>query len=268
MNDVEERKVLEAEFHDRLRDPSLAQNPELYAKLTANKKWYSIVRSSWEFFKTYLQTHSKGLMALDFASGDGICSFVMAEAGAHVIGIDISPTSVRVAEIEAKRRGLSARFEVMDCENMSFPNSSFDLICVSGVLHHMDLNRAYPELARVLKPGGSIICAEAIAHNPIFHAYRKLTPHLRTEFEAEHILRRCDVLKSQKYFDRLEMRFFHFFTLIAVPFRNTKIFNPLLSFLEKLDVFFLNKTPLRWWAWQVLFVLSEPKMGNTVGSQE
>src|SRR6185437_10919026 len=122
MNEIEERKVLEAEFHDRLRDPSLAQDPDLYAKLTANRKWYSVVRSSWKFFKNYLLTHSKGASALDFASGDGICTFVMAEAGANVIGIDISPTSVQVAEIEAKRRGLNAKFEVMDCENMSFPN--------------------------------------------------------------------------------------------------------------------------------------------------
>jgi|SRR6185437_12188669 len=267
MEAIEERKVLEAEFHDKLRDPSLAENPELFAKLTANRKWYSVVRSSWEFFRGYLQKHSKGAVALDFASGDGICSFVMAESGANVIGIDISPTSVRVAENEAERRGLKARFEVMDCENMTFPASSFDLISVSGVLHHMDLSRAYPELARVLKPEGSIVCAEALAHNPVFHAYRKLTPNLRTEFEAEHILRRCDVLKAKDYFNHVEMRFFHFFTLMAVPFRNTKLFNPLLSVLERVDAFLLNKTPLRWWAWQVLFVLSGPKADSVAGAK-
>lgn len=39
---IETRKVIEAEFHDRLRDPALRDNPELHAKLTANKKCPSV----------------------------------------------------------------------------------------------------------------------------------------------------------------------------------------------------------------------------------
>jgi len=256
---TEQRKVIEAEFHDRLRDPALREDAQLHAKLTSNKKWYSITRKSKAFGESYLRQHSPGAKALDYACGDGYYALQMASAGADVVGIDISTVSVSNAEREARRRGYAAKFVVMDCEDLEFPDDTFDLINVSGVLHHLNHERAYSELARVLKPSGSVLCIEALAHNPIFHAYRKLTPHLRTAYEAEHILRRRDVLAAQEYFDRIERQFFHLASVVAVPFRNTVLFNPLLCTLELIDSAILSLSPIRWWAWQIAFVLSSPK---------
>lgn len=259
MHSITDRKALEAEFHDKLRDPSLRENPELYAKLTSNKKWYTITKKSREFAETYLRQHSFGSCALDFACGDGDTSLLMAEAGADVVGIDISPVSVSNAERKAASRGVRAQFKVMDCEAMTFPDRTFDLISVNGVLHHLELSAAYSELARVLKPTGSVLCVEALAHNPVFHAYRKLTPHLRTEFEAKHILRRRDVLAARQFFNRVEWRFFHLVNLAAVPFRHSRAFNPILSTLDAVDAALLSVYPIYWWAWQIGFVLSDPK---------
>lgn len=259
MHTIEERKVLEAEFHDKLRDPGLRENPELYAKLTSNQKWYGIARKSKSFAESYLRQHCRGAQALDYACGDGYYSLLMAEAGAEVIGIDVSETSVQNAEREANRRRLQAHFQVMDCEGVTFADRTFDLINVNGVLHHMDLSRAYPELARILKPNGSVLCVEALAHNPVFQSYRRLTPHLRTEFETKHILRRRDILATRKYFNRIEWHFFHLASLMAVPLRDSRFFDPVLSALEMVDSALLSTSPLRWWAWQIGFVLSDPK---------
>src|SRR5260370_35979787 len=126
MQTVEERKVIEAEFHDKLRNPALLDDPALYARLTSNKKWYKIAKQSREYTETYLRQHSSGSCALDFACGDGYYSLLMAEAGADVVGIDISDVSVRNAEREAAQRGLVARFQGMDCETMTFPDGTFD----------------------------------------------------------------------------------------------------------------------------------------------
>jgi len=256
---AKDRKVIEAEFHDKLRNPALQDDLELYAKLTSNKKWYAITRKSRQFAESYLRQHSSCARALDFACGDGHYSMLMAAAGADVTGVDISEVSVQNSRREASRLGLRAQFEVMDCEAMTFPVRTFDLINVNGVLHHMDLSRAYSELARVLKPTGSVLCVEALAHNPIFHGYRKLTPHLRTEFETEHILRRKDVLAARQYFNGVQWRFFHLIDLVAVPFRHSRTFGPMLLTLDVLDSVLLSTSPIRWWAWQIAFVLSEPK---------
>ena len=72
----------------------------------------------------------------------------------------------------------------------------------------MDLDAALGELARVLKPDAKMICIEALRHNPLIHAYRKRTPHLRTEWEVEHILgvESLDVMK--RYFSQVDVRFF------------------------------------------------------------
>ena len=183
----------------------------------------------------------------------------MAESGAEAIGIDISPISVANATKETEKRGLHAEFKVMDCESLEFPEKTFDFINVSGVLHHLDLQRAYCELARVLKPSGSVLCVEALRHNPFFHTYRTLTPHLRTPYEAKHILGRREVLAARQFFGLIEWRFFHLVSLLAVPFRSTPIFNSLLSALEAVDSALVPIPPIGWWAWQIAFVLSEPK---------
>ncbi len=90
----------------------------------------------------------------------------------------------------------------MDAEQLTFPDQTFDLIVCNGVLHHLDLRYAYPELARVLKPGGRILCLEALGYNPAIQLYRKLTPHLRTAWEAEHILTMRQVKEAGLFFRR------------------------------------------------------------------
>jgi len=86
-----------------------------------------------------------------------------------------------------------------------------------------------------------------------------LTPHLRTAYEARHILRRKDVLVAREHFGGLEWRFYHLASLMAAPFRKTPVFEPVLSALETVDSALLKVTPIRWWAWQIAFVLSNPK---------
>ena len=104
-----------------------------------------------------------------------------------------------------------------------------------------------------------MICNEALAHNLVIHLYRKKTPSLRTEWEVEHIMKKKDILKAEKYFDNVEIHLYHFFTLMAVPFRNFFFFKPLLSFLEIIDQLFLRIPIIKWQAWQAVFILSGPK---------
>jgi peptidoglycan/LPS O-acetylase OafA/YrhL len=44
-----------------------------------------------------------------------------------------------------------------------------------------------------------------------------------------------------------------------VPFQNTFLFNPFLSLLEKIDSILLKFPFLKWFSWQIIFILSEPK---------
>lgn len=257
-----DRKYKEAEFHDR-REQLRHSDSDEYDRITKNNRFYTIIRSSRSFMEDWLAERCQGgAEALDYCCGLGQTSLIMAERGARVTGIDISAQSVETSRARLAEHGFAeqSRFQVGDAENTCFPDSSFDLIVCNGVLHHLDVNKAYPELARVLKPGGAVFCVEALAHNPLFQLYRRMTPHMRTAWETDHILSRGAIRQAGRYFDQVSPNFFHLAGLAAVPLRNKPAaFDVALRSLDAFDRIILKVPGLRWWAWQCLFVLTKPK---------
>jgi ubiquinone/menaquinone biosynthesis C-methylase UbiE len=230
--------------------------------LWANMKYYAIERRSRDVVLSWYDAHVEGCSVLDYCCGNGEDGVLIAQKGAsEVVGIDLSPVSVENAHRLAVRERVADKVthEVADAEATGFDDNRFDIITEYGSLHHVDLDLAFAEMARVLKPGGKAICQEALAHNVIIHTYRRLTPKLRTPWEVDHILRRSSFKVAEKYFGRVEMKFFHLFSLFAVPFRNTPIFRPLLATLEVIDDVVLRVPGLKWQGWQTVFVLSDPQ---------
>jgi ubiquinone/menaquinone biosynthesis C-methylase UbiE len=78
---------------------------------------------------------------------------------------------------------VNAQFDVMNAEELEFEDAAFDVIFGSGIIHHLDVPRAYSELARVLAPGGSAVFVEPLGHNPLIRVFRNRTPELRTPDE-------------------------------------------------------------------------------------
>ncbi len=258
-SDSEARKLEEAEFHDKLRG-LYEKDPERYAYFTSNKKFYAVVRSSDDFYFKWLRDNATGKRVLDFGCGSGMHTLEVARFASHVTGIDISPEAIKLAEENAEHAGLSkkATFVVKDAENLDFPPASFDVVCVRGVLHHMDLEAALGQIRKVLTPKGKAIFLEALANNPIIHAYRKRTPHLRTAWETEHILRFEDAARMRKYFNIVNVRTFHLAVLGAVPLRNTAAFAPARAVLDRVDGVILHVPVLKKHGWMACFVLSDP----------
>ncbi len=163
------RKQKEKEFHNKVRNKELRAREVDYKHLTSNRRFYSVARKSGNFINDWLLARCKEKKVLDYCCGDGETSFFLARNGEKAIGIDISSVSVqnctKVAEIAGLKN--NASFFVMDAENLEFKDDYFDFIICNGVLHHLDIKKAYPELARVLKSGGKIICGEPLVYNPI-----------------------------------------------------------------------------------------------------
>jgi len=258
---MEKRKQKEAEIQNKIRNKEFEENIANYPHLVSNRKFYSITRKSINFLYDYLLNRFKGKKILDYGCGDGGTAVFLAKNGVEVTGIDISEVRIQNSKELAEKEGVSDKtsFLLMDAEKTTFPDNFFDGIICTGVLHHLDIRMALKEMKRILKLEGSIICIEPRAYNPIFQLYRKLTPHLRTEWESEHILTKKDIELAGEYFGNTEKRFFHLKSLLAVPFRNTFLFKPLLWFLEKIDSIILEIPGFQWWAWQIIFILSKPK---------
>lgn len=247
---LEQRKQEEVDFHNEQR----FERKRLH-------KYYAINRGVNDYVEGWLKERCAGKRALVYGCGDGAQSFHLARNGASVVGIDIADNSIRMAKEQAEREGLSDRlsFQVMDCENLAFPDDSIDIIVAASVLHHLDLPRAYSEMARVLKKSGAIICIEPLGHNPLIQAYRRRTPDLRTRWEIDHILKLDQVDLAKKFFNRVQIRFFHLFTLLAVPFYKRKGFSTVLSLMESVDSVALRIPYLRRQAWQMVIVMDGPR---------
>lgn len=241
-NSLSYRKLKELEFHDKDRDLELkieiSKDNDAYNELFGNKKYYSTVRRSRFYVQEWIRKNSTGKIFLDYACGEGENAITAAKAGAALsLGFDISSVSVSNARNEASKNNLSnVRFFQADAENTALPDSCVDIILCSGMLHHLDLSYAFPEMRRILKPGGRILAGEALDINPLIKLYRARTPKMRTEWEAKHILSLKEVAFAQRFFKLKEIRFWHVIGYVAGKFPF------LLRPLEKVDAI-LEKIP-------------------------
>lgn len=228
----------------------------------SNMKYYAVTVSSEDYKHKWLDKRcASGKRILDFACGNGENGVYAATAGADCTGIDISPEGVANSNKNAEKFGVAdhCRFVAMDGENMTFPDSTFDLGVEYGALHHVELDKALLELARVLKPDGEMICVEALRHNPLIHWYRRRTPHLRTEWEVDHILGVESLDVMRRYFGKVEVRFFHFTALALVPLRKTFLFRWLLPVFNLIDRVLLSNQFIGKYGWIMIVELGKPK---------
>jgi len=260
VDQLEPRKREEIDFHnfDRETTDQTIVEAQKYKGVHANKKYYAVTDTSVAWLDQWIKRHVKDKVFLDYACGNGLRTIQAARDGARIsIGIDISDVSIRNARDMAMVAGTTANSHFIqgDCEMTELPPDSIDTILCCGMLHHLDLDRAYPELHRILRPGGRVLGVEALGHNPVIQAYRNLTPHLRTEWEAKHILKLRDIRRAESYFQRGETRFWHLASLAAVPLRRTPLFGPALKLGNAVDSALLSLPGLRLMAWQVTFEL-------------
>ena len=152
---LEDRKKEELDFHNFDRDKESEDVIEKQKEIDvhSNKRFYSITEKQKIFINDWLKKNITDKVFLDYACGDGLTSFDAANHSPEmIIGIDISDISVLNAKKQAKQLKLkNCYFFQADCENTELPDESVDVILCQGMLHHLDLKIAFPELKRILK---------------------------------------------------------------------------------------------------------------------
>lgn len=95
---------------------------------------------------------------LDAGAGTG-CNMPFYPRGARVTAVDASPRMLERARKRAAKMGLDVAIEVRDLTNTGLPDASFDHIVATFVFcvlpEHL-IQPALTEMARILKPGGTI----------------------------------------------------------------------------------------------------------------
>jgi len=245
----------EREFHDRAYAEDLrAPARRFYAVTGALARWY----------RGTLSAHAQGARVLEYGCGPGSRAFDLVRGGAsRVVGIDISPVAIEQATERGRAEGLADQleFRVMDAEQLEFPDASFDMVCGSGILHHLDLTRAYAEIARVIDADGIGVFEEPLGHNPAINAYRKRTPTIRTV--DEHPLRMSDFVLAERFFGEVDTRFFTLSSLAAIPLRDLPGFDGIVGGLDSFDRWLFRMAPaMRRYAWMVGITLRAPRLSG------
>ena len=77
----------------------------------------------------------KDMNVLDLGCGTGITTHYIAELGAEVIGVDLSPKLIEFAKVNSAYE--NAEYMVSDITNVDFGKKTFDVICLIDVMEHI-----------------------------------------------------------------------------------------------------------------------------------
>ena len=145
------------DVHDFWNEASCGEDLYLYG--SSREAYEAQARKRYElepYIAEFAGFHSAaGKRVLEIGVGLGADHLRFAQAGADLVGIDLTERAVRHTARRLAQFGLSSRLSVGDAERLDFPDLCFDRVYSWGVLHHSpETQKAVLEVWRVLKPGG------------------------------------------------------------------------------------------------------------------
>ena len=104
----------------------------------------------------------EGQEVLEFGCNIGATSIVLSHNGARVTAVDVSPSCLETARLNAKRYGIDGiRFQLVhEGQRLPFADAAFDVVICNSVLEYVRpelLPCVQRELNRVLKPDGLLL---------------------------------------------------------------------------------------------------------------
>jgi ubiquinone/menaquinone biosynthesis C-methylase UbiE len=122
--------------------------------------------------------------ALDLGCGTGADAVFLAEQGIHAAGLDASSTALEHARARAEQHGVVVDWILGDVLHLPLEDGSVDLVLDRGCLHHVadaDQSRYAAEVARVLRPGGTLLVREMNQPGHHEHAVSEHSLHAMVE---------------------------------------------------------------------------------------
>lgn len=129
-------------------------------KIYSHKEIAQMEKTNWWYVgrrellaKLMRQYVTPGKKALDLGCGVGSNLEVLRPYATHVIGLDISEEALLYAEGSGYEATLKS-----SATDIPLPDHSIDIILCADMIEHVDDVLAVREMARVLAPGGVVVC--------------------------------------------------------------------------------------------------------------
>lgn len=126
-----------------------ASGYDLYANFYDKKLAFLDSFEQWQFIPNLGDVKNKKI--LDVGAGTGRIALRLAERGAEVTALDVSPEILKILN----KKNSKIKTIVADAESLPFPGNSFDLITAAFLIVHLkEPKYFFAEAYRILKPGG------------------------------------------------------------------------------------------------------------------
>ena len=150
----------------------------------------------------------RGKTVLDLGCGTGENLIPLLERGARVIGMDISPDLIAIAQKRLDDAHLEASLRAGDAYKTGLPDEFVDAIFCMALIHHLDIELVRDEMWRILRKGGAVILGEPIRFSKGYAWVRSLLPAHDDISEYEHPLTRKELATMTQPFRVEGTRYF------------------------------------------------------------
>lgn len=202
--------------------------------------------SSPKQYQFFLLGDLRGKVVCDYACGDGADSVLLAHNGAkEVLAFDISNSAVRVSQRRASVCGLGDRIttQVDNAELMSYASHTFDAIHGGAILHHLDIEKAAKEIARVLKVGGRAVFREPFSQSrglsAIIGLIFRISPLRPDAVTPQRQLNDGDIALLRSIFATVNVTAFGLFNRLDRIIRSERFINH----ISLMDTYLLKRIP-------------------------
>lgn len=118
---------------------------------------YIVGKNDIELMKSFLSEQKSLGKTLELGCGSGMYSEILIHEAEHLTATDFSDEMVAVSKKRLEGKG-NVRVEKANCFSLSYPDSSFDTVCMANLLHVIpEPEKAVVESVRVLKENGRLI---------------------------------------------------------------------------------------------------------------
>ena len=138
------------------------------------------------------------LKILDVGCGSGFFTILLGKQGHEVLGTDLTPDMIEKSRELAKEEGVDCKFEIMDAENLDFPDETFDVVISRNLTWTLpDAGHAYEEWCRVLKKGGILLNFDANYGSSNFTDTSHLPENHTHNQVGMDMMQECEEIKKQ-----------------------------------------------------------------------
>ncbi len=152
----------------RVLDQRTSHSREFFDRLAGSYGSLTEPGGGWAALSAALAAGFSGKSVADLGCGEGALTLLLARFCPLVVAVDLSPRMLVTLRDAAREAGLEdGRIQTRegDLEHLPLADGEVEVVFLSQALHHAASPRdALKEAARILKPGGTLLLLDLLAH--------------------------------------------------------------------------------------------------------